>query len=754
MKKIEKLSFFRFLIVYLFFHFFISISLSAQEIIIFPQPRKMEIYGGKQFKIRPDTKIIISPAPTESDRLSASELNDNIYNLAGFQLPVVEPPVQGPLKNIIVIGEYAKSKILKNLMDKNNIDFNQDELGEQGYLIFSNSDIVLLSGSKPAGTFYGVQSLIDIINSGKGKGINIPNLLIRDFPALKYRELFNEDKWGPDWMSLEDYKDMVDYMARIKMNSLSIGIYGCWGVQYRNEILEFFLLPVDKYPQIKTPKLIEYYSPEKAEWTKLDYLPKIFEDDFFGEIIKYGKKKYVTVYPKFNSLGHNTLLPRIFPGISAKDEQGNPTGYGFCTSNNETYKILFNIFDNIIDKYLKPNGVDWFDIELDEVRQWCKCEKCKNLSEEEIYLDHIIKLAKHLKSKGINHIGVWADMLNKKKMVNSHLVGKLEKEELKGNMILHWWRYTEPIYETIFPEFSLRNWVVPMTGYTYPYQFYYNCSRLNNVFDMLVLGHKSNAEGASSYSIYDPAYNLDITALSNFAWNPPASNQEKALDDYIKSYTKKIFGSQWKEAKLILENLDKFYPGNANIMRTILYYRHSYVNTKPYKKHPYPEEAFEALKKNSNSKDQLEKMAGITNNAARFFKSALNSKDTDRKIVIQFYANIFRASNLIEEFLLLYDIEEDYQKFKILSGKAGRLQLLKNIKNTTNKIFSLQMESIRTWEDVKPQFLHPHCMRNMSFMLKFCEENIKRIYELEEKVKNNSLKEIPESLITGTNKEL
>lgn len=561
----------------------------------------------------------------------------------------------------------------------------------------------------------------------------------------------NENKWGPDRMTLEDYKDMIDYMAEIKMNTLCIGIYGCWGVQYRNEVLEFFMLPIDQYPQLKTPKLIEYYSPGKGEWIKLNYLPTIFKDDFFGDIIKYGKTKHVTVYPAFNSMGHNTLLPRVFPEISAVDEKGNSRGSSFYTSNEKTYKVLFNIYDNIIDKYLKPNGIDWFNMQMDEVRDW-DARDLKKYSLEEIYLNHIIKLSKHLKSKGINHIGIYTDMLDRRKMMNEQLKERIEKEGLKDVLQFQWWRY-EGAYDTTYPEFGFRTWVYPMTGYSYIYHYTQRTSRLDNVYQMLALGHKDKVEGASSYSIYDPAYQFEISSLADFSWNPVDPDKRKALDDYIKRYTKDIFGENWQEAKLILENLEKLYP-NSRIFNNILYYRYSYVNGIPYKKHPYPEEAFNALKKIPDAKEQLEKLGGIANNAVKFYSSALDYKDANRNVIIQSYANIKRISNLMKEFLLLYDIEEDYQEFKKLTDIDLRLDLLGKIKNNTGKIFALQMEAIKTWEDIKPEYLHPHEIRNMSFMLKYCEENIKRIEEMEFKLKNNTLKEIPETLITGTYEEL
>ncbi len=60
-------------------------------------------------------------------------------------------------------------------------------------------------------------------------------------------------------------------------------------------------------------------------------------EDFFGEVVAYGRERGVLVRPHFNTPGHNTLIPRLIPATSAKDEKGIPTGYGFCLTTPKTY---------------------------------------------------------------------------------------------------------------------------------------------------------------------------------------------------------------------------------------------------------------------------------------------------------------------------------------------------------------------------------------------------------------------------------
>ena len=123
---------------------------------------------------------------------------------------------------------------------------------------------------------------------------------------------------------------------------------------------------------------------------------------------------------------YHTLIPHTHPEVSSKDEAGRPTGYGYCLTNPKTYEFLFGLWDSIIDRYLAPNGVDWFHMGLDEiypvtgtdeqnpervVDPWCKCPECRERTQEELLTDYVLKATRHLVDKGINHITLWNDHL-------------------------------------------------------------------------------------------------------------------------------------------------------------------------------------------------------------------------------------------------------------------------------------------------------------------------------------------------------
>ena len=283
----------------------------------------------------------------------------------------------------------------------------------EAYFIKVDAYGATLCGKDAAGAFYAAVTFSQMLYMD-GDDLCVECAEVLDWPDFARRGHFIESRYGTEFLTRENWFDFIDYVAKMKINTLTVGVYGCWGYQYDTRRVEYLYVPIRKYPQLKTPKNIKYYSVKDKKWVhKDDILPKMFEEDFLGEVIAYGKRKNVLVKPLFNSLGHNTLLPRMMPEISAKREDGTPTNSGFCTKNEHTYAVMCDIYDEIIDRYLLPNGVYDIHVGLDEVGKSaiCHCEKCEGKTHPELMVEYIIRICKHLKSRGMKHIYVYHDML-------------------------------------------------------------------------------------------------------------------------------------------------------------------------------------------------------------------------------------------------------------------------------------------------------------------------------------------------------
>ena len=87
-----------------------------------------------------------------------------------------------------------------------------------------------LQAATLAGAYLGCQTFYHLLSDEV-----LPDARIADWPDLRYRGLYIESKWGPDLMTLADWQEMIDDLARMKFNSVGIGVYGCWNVQSRRQ---------------------------------------------------------------------------------------------------------------------------------------------------------------------------------------------------------------------------------------------------------------------------------------------------------------------------------------------------------------------------------------------------------------------------------------------------------------------------------------------------------------------------------------
>ncbi len=335
-------------------------------------------------------------------------------------------------------------------------------------------------------------------------------------------------------------------------------------------------------------------------WKTLDYLPTMFTEDFFGQVVAYAKANNITVRPHFNTPGHNTLIPRAYPDVSAQTEEGVPIGYGFCFSNPRTYEVLFALYDSIIERYLRPQSIDRFHIGLDEVtgymgidpakpfdvlEPWCHCPQCRERSHAQQLQEYAVRVCSHLKQQGINHITLWNDGLDRLGALNAEFVQMLDAADLRENVVVQWWRYREP---TLVPrrEIGLRAWVTPMAGY---WSNFFTQSYTSNIYSMLLHGHRAGAEGADAYCIYDPAFDRNYTCLAQYAWNQTTSED---LYRFKSRYAQSKLGKLLDPA-LATEAFEKYDQAFDNmawtggVLNSLLYYWHSYPAARQRGRYPF-----------------------------------------------------------------------------------------------------------------------------------------------------------------------
>ena len=373
---------------------------------LYPEPRQVSLLGG------------------------AAELSEDVRLVTSNVLPLQRKAMRGILTTagVRVVANKKKFIIEAQVLDPAALDMSDvpEEARDEYYEVEVQDNRVFVRTASQAGALWGTHTLGAIYRAA-AQEIPIPNMLIRDWPELRTRGIFVESKWGPDRMALVDWQTVIDRIADMKMNCLGVGIYGCWGnCRYEGKPTEFLMVPVPENEELKTEKHLRWFSPDDEEWCEEDYLPEMFEFDFLGDVVAYGLEKGVTVVPFVNSLGHNTMIPRVMPEVSAKNEDGSPRGIGYCLSSPKTREFLETFYGGIIERYFEGQ-TKLFHVQLDEVwpdypdpddaskrvDPWCECPECKARDSEENLQEYIVWLVKMLTEKGVERVVMWNDQLTR-----------------------------------------------------------------------------------------------------------------------------------------------------------------------------------------------------------------------------------------------------------------------------------------------------------------------------------------------------
>lgn len=616
---------------------------------------------------------------------------------------------------------------------------------EQGYRLTVTEGAIALTGFGEAGLNYAVTSLLQLMEED-----SLPALEILDYPMLKTRGHFIETRYGTDLMELEDWKAVVDFMVAHKENQLTVSVYGCWQVQFDNRVSEYVYVPLKGYPELETPVIQKYYSPKAGKWIEKVGRTPMFEKDFLGELMAYGRENGVQVIPMFNSLGHNTLIPRMYPEVSAVDEDGNPTYTGFCTSNPKTYELMFDIYDQIIDRYCIPNGMDAFDIGMDEVRDgfaylpgdvgrkrspWCRCPDCSKKTRGEIIIDHAVKLMKHLHEKGMKTVYMYNDMVVEHKTV--HVQGSpedrtaqfceaLEKNGLLDVACLDWWSYRELRetfhFTTTHPELGLRSTLKPWNGY-YNWTFLVNAVRNN--YHISRIAKEENAEGMRSYSTWDGSYHRNNQIQADYAWNHDGTGMpQTATDRYVRRHFPTA-RNQANTAFLLLDDITRWRNlkdvNNAEtsrhemLMSRMAPYQYTYFKRNLDYPRNYPGEQVAQLRQETQLTEDMELMVGLAEQAAALFGEIALTDGCDQALALRYQYEVQNISMLCRDWLTIMEMDALATQY----NRTGNGELLTQIAAAAGKQKEARIALLAKLESTKEHYLIPGNARNHSIPLQF-----------------------------------
>lgn len=501
----------------------------GQPTSIIPQPVSIQSKAGS-FTISKHTVITVQNA---EDRKAAQFFNDYLQQFYGFTLDT----------------DRQEGKNFIRLNTKNS-----DNAPKDGYNLNVGEDGVTIEGVTHSGTFYGVQSLIQLLpvpqtptHQFNGK-LDIPAISIRDSARFAYRGMHLDV--GRHLFPLSFIKKYIDYIALHKMN------YFHWHLTED----QGWRIEIKKYPKLtevgsyRNGTIIGRYPGTGNDSIRYG---GFYTQEEVREVVRYAADRHITVIPEIEMPGHSSAALTAYPWLGCpgtgpyKVEQT----WGifddvYCAGKDSTFQFLQDVIDEVIaifpSKYIHIGGDE------SPKANWRKCPLCqKRIRQEKLKDEHhlqsyfIQRIEKYINGKGRTIIG-WDEILEGGLAPNAIVMswrgekGGIEAARQKHQVIM-----TPGSHVYLDHSQSQDEDSVTIGGYTTVekvYSYEPIPKELNAEAAKYVLGAQGNVW--TEYMRYPSKVEYQIfprmTALSEVLWSPKNarnwSNFEKRLMTQFKRY--------------------------------------------------------------------------------------------------------------------------------------------------------------------------------------------------------------------------
>lgn len=516
------------------------VEIGSERHVLIPQPRTLRRTGGEI----PVGRFTLTALP---DRLAAHRMQ--IHELAKHVEGATEYPTV-PVNFTMCDGKLEEYSL---------------RVDRQG---------IHIRACDALGALHAMRTVVDLWDSTEGS--TLYEVEIADHPTFSIRGVFVESYAGSDRMDLTDWRQFLDRMGQLKFNTVGVSIYGCWDIHHGDRS-EWLFTPLDDFPELVSPRRMVTWDPASEREVELRYMPKMFERDFFGDVARYATQQGIEMIPHLGGPGHSTLIPRAIPELSAVNELGEPTGYGYCVSNPRARETLARLIRCLARQHLVPNQIRRLHVAADEyypirnvdprdrkrtVSPYCRCNGCRELSAGQMLIEYLVQVGQVLAAEGITMVH-WHDTLVREGVIDEYL-DRLAALGVPQPTIA-WWKYNDPIPT---PDATrAETWSCPTTGLA---TFLFRQDFSPNIETALRRGYLAGTTGAFAYTLPDPADHGNYAFLADLAWNLEASQGTEGFRRRWALYTCPDDAESAQHALSLASTITACYPLMMYIIHHVL----------------------------------------------------------------------------------------------------------------------------------------------------------------------------------------
>ncbi len=374
-------------------------SLKPKPLNIIPRPVRAWSQPG-HFTLNSESTILTGNH--DSLRFEARYLAGKLKKYAGLNLKII--PVKG-------VQEIDNDIILRLAPGITTSD--------EGYQLKVSRGTISILANKPAGIFYGIQSLLQLFpvsfytDSVKGNSIEIPHCYIKDAPRFSYRGMHLDV--SRHFFPPADIKKYIDMLAMYKFNTFHWHLTDDQG----------WRIEIKKYPKLteigawRDSTLIGRFGTKPVRYDKKRY-GGFYTQDEIRDIVHYAAQRHITIIPEIEMPGHSSAALAAYPELACTPGPFHvATTWGvfkdiYCPKE-KTFRFLEDVLTEVMNlfpsKYIHIGGD-----EVPKVR-WKSSRFCQKLmkkqglkNEEELQSWFIRRIEKFLNAHGRKLIG-WDEIL-------------------------------------------------------------------------------------------------------------------------------------------------------------------------------------------------------------------------------------------------------------------------------------------------------------------------------------------------------
>lgn len=275
---------------------------------LIPKPTSIQTAAGS-FKLSPDTKIV--PQKDHEEVIAIARLLSRSLEAASGHAVLISHANAGPVTGSIQLT----------------LDGDPD-LGEEGYEISITSDAIRLTAICPAGLFYAIQTLRQLLPVDPSGPFCLPALSIRDTPRFLWRGAMLDV--ARHFFCLEDVKRFIDLISHYKINVLHLHLTDDQG--WRIEIKSW-------------PRLTQIGGSTQVGDGGGGY----YTQEQYKEIVEYARSRYVMIVPEIDTPSHINAALASYAELNESEEapalyEGTRVGFSSLWINSEiTYRFLDDV---------------------------------------------------------------------------------------------------------------------------------------------------------------------------------------------------------------------------------------------------------------------------------------------------------------------------------------------------------------------------------------------------------------------------